>query len=89
MLRFQFPADSLSRVFGGHTLLLKGQGPRLYSLDQVSFRCYQRTVPGSAVIGQHMGRVESGYLLQHREPCRRCSAIAIDKRHGLVLHHVA
>ena len=48
-----FPASS-----HGHALALKRQRSRADFRDQVSFRRHQRTIAGSAVVGQHMCGVE-------------------------------
>jgi hypothetical protein len=89
MLRFEIGADFFTGVIGQYALALERERSRTDFGDQIQFCRHERTVAGSAMIGQDMCGVEGCYLLQHSKPARRCAAVAEDVRHGLVLHYVA
>ena len=88
MLRFEVGADLLPGVIGRYALALERERSRTDFGDQIQFRSHERTIAGSAMVGQDMRGVEGGYLLQHGKPARRCAAVAEDVRHSLVLHYV-
>ena len=89
MLRFEVGANLFSSVVGRYALALERERPRTDSRDQFYFRGHERTIPGSAMIGQNMRGIERGYLVQHRKPARRRAAVPEDVGYGLVLHYVA
>src|ERR1017187_5856568 len=89
MLRFEGSTDLLPGIIGRYALALERKRSHADFGDQVPFRGHERTIAGSAMVGQDMGGVEGGCLLQHSKPARRCAAVAEDVRYGLVLHYVA
>ena len=59
MLRFEVGADLFPGVIGRYALALERERSRTDFGDQGHFRRHERTIPGSAMVGQDMCGVEA------------------------------
>jgi len=68
MKLLQIGADSFARVIRRHALPLEREGSCAYFRDQLVFLSHQRTIAGSAVVGQDVRGVEAGDFVDYGQP---------------------